>query len=123
MEIRDIDFRAPTGPVWGMWEKGGRSMLRSLTKSFATAAILCTTLGSASADQVAKRSDATIVNDLQYLLYTPEGYDGPDQKFPLVVWLHGGGQSGSDIERLKTGGLPKMIAEGSTGVQFGCVAR
>jgi predicted peptidase len=92
-------------------------MLQSITKSLATAAILCTTLlcaipSPASADQVAKTSNATIVNNLQYLLYTPEGYDGSDQKFPLVVWLHGGDQSGSDIEKLKTGGLPKMIAEG-----------
>jgi predicted peptidase len=87
-------------------------VLQSLTRSVAAAAILCTSLSPASADQVAKTSDATIVNDLQYLLYTPQGYDGSDQRFPLVVWLHGGDQSGSDIERLKTGGLPKMIAEG-----------
>ena len=87
-------------------------MLQSITKSLATAAILCTPLGPASADQVAKKSDATMVNDLQYLLYTPVGYDGSDQMLPLVVWLHGGGQSGSDIEKLKTTGLPRMISAG-----------
>lgn len=87
-------------------------MLQSVTKSLATAAILGAVLSPASADQVAKTANATIVNDLRYLLYTPEGYDGSDRMFPLVVWLHGGDQSGSDIERLKTGGLPKMIADG-----------
>lgn len=87
-------------------------MLQLIRKALATGAILCATLSPASADQVAKTSNAIIVNDLQYLLYTPEGYDSSEQTFPLVVWLHGGGQSGFDIEQLKTGGLPKIIADG-----------
>jgi predicted peptidase len=87
-------------------------MLKSITKSLAAAAIACVASGPARADQVAGRSDASIATDLQYLLYTPEGYEGTEDSFPLVVWLHGGDQGGADVEKLKTGGLPRMIAEG-----------
>lgn len=67
----------------------------------------------ALADQMAGMSKATISADLNYLLYTPEDYETSGETYPLVVWLHGGGQSGSDVETLKTGGLPKMIEEGA----------
>jgi predicted peptidase len=87
-------------------------MLRSIKKSLAAVAVASVPFCPAVADQVAGRSDATMVNDLQYLLYTPEEYESSSDAFPLVVWLHGGDQGGADIEKLKTGGLPKMIAEG-----------
>jgi predicted peptidase len=85
--------------------------MRHTSLSLAAVAMLCG-LAPASADQVAKTSEAAVPNGLQYLIYTPEGYDGSDRAYPLVVWLHGGDQSGSDIEEVKTGGLPKLIAEG-----------
>jgi predicted peptidase len=87
-------------------------MLRSIMTSLATVAVASIPLCPALADQVAGTSDATMVNNLQYLLYTPEGYESSSDAFPLVVWLHGGDQGGADIEKLKTGGLPKMIADG-----------
>lgn len=68
--------------------------------------------GPARADQEARTADGTVRNDLGYLLYTPEDYETSGETYPLVIWLHGGDQSGSDIEKVKTGGLPKMAAEG-----------
>lgn len=48
-----------------------------------------------------------------YLLYLPEAYGkDPNQKWPLVVFLHGSGESGSDLEKLKAHGPPKLIAQG-----------
>ena len=66
----------------------------------------------ASAEQKAVKSDVTIASDINYLLYTPKDYAGSDKTYPLVVWLHGGDQGGSDVEKLRTSGLPKMIEEG-----------
>ncbi|MCZ7482538.1 prolyl oligopeptidase family serine peptidase [Rhizobium rhizogenes] len=66
----------------------------------------------ASAEQKAVKSDVTIASDINYLLYTPKDYAGSDKAYPLVVWLHGGDQGGSDVEKLRTSGLPKMIEEG-----------
>lgn len=85
-------------------------MLRFVTRPLAAAAFLAATVGAASPDQVAGTSAAA--GGLDYLLYTPADYDGSDAAYPLVVWLHGGGQSGTDVEKLKTGGLPKLIADG-----------
>jgi predicted peptidase len=49
---------------------------------------------------------------VRYLLALPEGYtkDGPAQ--PLMVFLHGAGERGSDLELVKRHGPPKLIAAG-----------
>lgn len=49
---------------------------------------------------------------IQYLINYPEGYDGDNENWPLVLFLHGGGESGTDLEKVKINGLPKHIAEG-----------
>ena len=50
---------------------------------------------------------------LHYYLYYPPGYhDSASEQYPLLLFLHGGGESGQDLETLKTGGPPKMLAEG-----------
>ena len=47
-----------------------------------------------------------------YLLYLPKDYDDSDRQFPLVLFLHGMGERGTDIEKVKTHGIPKLISEG-----------
>lgn len=76
----------------------------------ALAAIAASTF--AQAEQKAMKSDVTIASDLNYLLYTPKDYAGSNKTYPLVVWLHGGDQGGSDVEKLRSSGLPKMIEDG-----------
>ena len=55
----------------------------------------------------------TKVLKTNYLLYLPKEY-GKDKswKWPLVVFLHGAGESGSDLEKVKAHGPPKLIAAG-----------
>ena len=48
---------------------------------------------------------------LDYLLYLPDDYPNGDPA-PLLLYLHGGGESGGDIQRLKENGLPKLLAAG-----------
>jgi predicted peptidase len=47
--------------------------------------------------------------DGQYLLYRPEGMDGA---LPLLVFLHGSGERGSDLDMLKRYGPMKLVHEG-----------
>lgn len=47
-----------------------------------------------------------------YLLYLPKDYSKTENKFPLVLFLHGSGERGTDIEKVKTHGLPKLINQG-----------
>ena len=52
--------------------------------------------------------------DLEYLLYLPEGYDEAlDRTWPLVLYLHGAGERGSDLSLVKTHGIPKLAERGA----------
>lgn len=55
---------------------------------------------------------AEIEINLQYLLYLPENYHSTEEKFPLVIFLHGSGERGSDLEKVKMHGPPKLVENG-----------
>ena len=47
---------------------------------------------------------------LGYLLHLPEAYDeGRGTKWPLILFLHGMGERGSDLEAIKKHGIPKVV--------------
>ncbi|MCU7495469.1 MAG: prolyl oligopeptidase family serine peptidase [Ignavibacteria bacterium] len=47
-----------------------------------------------------------------YLLYLPQDYGKDDKKWPLVLFLHGAGERGSDINIVKRHGPPKLVEQG-----------
>lgn len=50
---------------------------------------------------------------INYLLYLPDNFDSkPDEQWPLLVFLHGSGERGNDLEKVKVHGPPKLIAQG-----------
>ncbi len=50
--------------------------------------------------------------NLKYYLYYPEDYFDSEQEFGLLLFLHGGGESGRNVEEIKDTGPPKMLADG-----------
>ncbi len=67
----------------------------------------------ASAQQEVRMQEATEREPLRYLFYSPERDESAiEQTFPLVLFLHGGGEGGSDIKKVTKHGLPKLIAAG-----------
>lgn len=48
---------------------------------------------------------------LRYLLYLPAGYDKSQEKWPLLLYLHGGMGRGNDFKKLYWYQVPKMILE------------
>ena len=54
----------------------------------------------------------TINVNTQYLIYLPEDYNKTNKKWPLVMFLHGSGERGTDIELVKKNGPPKLVSEG-----------
>ena len=48
---------------------------------------------------------------MKYLLYLPKDYD-QKAAWPLVLFLHGSGEHGDDLELVKQQGLPKLIEAG-----------
>lgn len=55
---------------------------------------------------------------LDYLIALPEGYDKEGDPVPLVLFLHGAGERGDDLDKVKLHGPPKMIEKGH---DFGAV--
>lgn len=48
---------------------------------------------------------------IDFLLYLPKGYE-QQQKWPLVLFLHGAGERGDDLSQVKKHGPPKLIEKG-----------
>jgi predicted peptidase len=45
---------------------------------------------------------------MDYLRFLPEGYDD-SERWPLLLFLHGAGERGRDLERVKRHGPPKIV--------------
>jgi predicted peptidase len=58
-----------------------------------------------------KKLDVQIRVQMNYLLYLPNDYD-KQEAWPLMLFLHGAGERGDDVEMVKKHGPPKLIAEG-----------
>ena len=49
---------------------------------------------------------------LKYLLYLPEDYGKTPRQWPLVLFLHGSGERGDDVQLVAKHGPPKLVKEG-----------
>ncbi|MHC4798542.1 MAG: carboxylesterase family protein, partial [Planctomycetota bacterium] len=47
---------------------------------------------------------------VNYLLYLPNQYPESKSRWPLILFLHGAGERGDDLEKVKIHGPPKLIA-------------
>jgi predicted peptidase len=45
----------------------------------------------------------------KYLLFLPEDYGKKQQRWPLIMFLHGAGERGSDLKKVKVHGPPKIV--------------
>lgn len=53
--------------------------------------------------------EITVKVKLNYLLYLPPEYGKSDKAWPLLLFLHGAGESGEDLEMVKKHGPPKIV--------------
>lgn len=61
----------------------------------------------------AQQSVKTFVRETRYLLSLPEAYEKDTiQQWPLVLFLHGSGESGEDIQKVKLHGPPELADKG-----------
>ena len=49
---------------------------------------------------------------LNYLLYLPTDYSNSKKGYPLVLFLHGAGERGEDINLVEIHGIPRLINMG-----------
>ena len=57
----------------------------------------------------------------QYLFYLPEEYGKADQKWPMIVYLHGASSRGSNMSRVRRSGIP-WLADHEKGFPFITIA-
>lgn len=61
--------------------------------------------------QQAAQLNTTVKVQLSYLMYLPKDYE-KQKSWPLLLFLHGSGERGDDLELVKVHGPPKLIAAG-----------
>lgn len=79
----------------------------------AVAAIVCT-WSSVEADEIgqsAQHLKTTIPVEMGYQLYLPDDYAN-QESWPLVLFLHGSGERGDNLELVKKHGPPRLIQDG-----------
>ena len=65
-------------------------------------------------DQIPASFSAQVVIDvdINYLIYLPQDYSDNGKKFPLILFLHGMGERGKDLNLVKKHGPPMLIEKG-----------
>ncbi|MBE7560195.1 prolyl oligopeptidase family serine peptidase [bacterium] len=78
----------------------------------------CTSTGRRAATAGPRQTPQTLADvgaagqPLHYLLYLPPDYARSRARWPLVLFLHGAGERGANLERLKVHGPPRLVAQG-----------
>ncbi len=85
-----------------------------IKRSLSLLALLCGLVGSVHAQSAERQVAQSLVRtiEMKYLLYLPPAYDSSEEQWPLLLFLHGAGERGDDLQLVKAHGPPKMIAQG-----------
>lgn len=91
------------------------SLAALLMVATSTGGIANAQAAAASAQQAKTfKARITITAKLEYLLSLPADYAGSRKRWPLVLFLHGSGESGTNLDKVKVHGPPKIVeAKGS----------
>ncbi|MDF0708299.1 dienelactone hydrolase family protein [Flagellimonas okinawensis] len=87
-------------------------MQRTLPKIVSLLFILMLQACAAQSHLIQDELQTVTKENLKYYLYYPENYFESKEDFGLLLFLHGGGESGRNLEEIKDTGPPKMLAEG-----------
>lgn len=80
-----------------------------MIRKFVLTIIICTAFINSIGQQTAQK----FVTETNYLLSLPGNYkNDTTTKWPLLLFLHGGGEGGTDIQKVKAHGPPKLAEQG-----------
>lgn len=51
------------------------------------------------------------MNHYAYHIYYPESYTNHEEQWPLILFLHGAGERGNNLEKVKAQGLPQYLKD------------
>ncbi|MFK7788648.1 MAG: prolyl oligopeptidase family serine peptidase [Phycisphaeraceae bacterium] len=85
-------------------------MLKTLALSFA----LLLAMQGLAMNQNEARFEVEVkeTKTLDYLIALPEGYEADGDDVPLLLFLHGAGERGNDLKKVKLHGPPMMVENG-----------
>jgi predicted peptidase len=88
-----------------------RAMILVVTATQVTSMVACAQSAGSKPVQEAKHFETkiTVNAKLDYLLFLPKGYEDSKKDWPLMLFLHGSGESGSDVSKVKVHGPPKIV--------------
>lgn len=87
--------------------------MRIACSAFLMTLLLPLVLRASEGRQMAATLDVQVPVKMNYLLYLPEGYEERDS-WPLLLFLHGAGERGDDLEMVKKHGPPKLVEAGQS---------
>lgn len=62
---------------------------------------------------ISQQTEQNMTIELNYLIYLPGDYDSSEEaKWPLILFLHGAGERGNNLELVKRHGPPKLVEDG-----------
>lgn len=99
-------------PHHWLWLKA--MLIASLLGAF-TAGVIADPSGADESKQTAESFSGVVHKHVsgRYLLYLPADYHADDsRRWPLILFLHGAGERGDDLEKVKKHGPPKLIENG-----------
>ncbi len=92
------------------------SLLKILVMNFTALPLILCLLFAASPTFAAEPSAAPLQQEkhsaaakMDYLLFLPQGYATSEQRWPLMLFLHGSGESGTNLANLKKHGPPHIV--------------
>ncbi len=85
--------------------------MKNLPLYFIAIVCLSTTLLAQKPTQSPQRLETSIKVEMNYLLALPKGYD-EQESWPLVLFLHGAGERGDNLELVKRNGPPMLVENG-----------
>lgn len=81
-------------------------------KHLALISLLCLIMIVPSAGQsVQKKMKTTVQTEINYLMFLPKDYSKDGKPSPLIVFLHGSGERGTDLDKVKAWGPPALAEE------------
>lgn len=94
-------------PLFGMWLNRPRSGMQ--VQQYSRVQVRHED-GKVRSDATETPASATVVS---YLLYLPKAYaKDTDRRWPLLLYLHGSGQRGNDLNRVRMASLPRLLDNG-----------
>lgn len=89
---------------------------------FKALGFFCSLFSSCQTTSEENQEIKSMTAQMNHLLYLPQRYQtGSTEKYPLIVFLHGSGERGNDIELVRKYGLPQVV-EGQPDFPFIVVA-